>query len=58
MDQITNKQIKRDAKAMQMCYNFSAYDFCELAAKFEYDAGFDKETAERMAIEALRSYGK
>jgi len=55
MDQITNKQIKREAMAMQMCYNFSAYDFCELAAKFEYDAGYSKEDAERMAIEAMRS---
>lgn len=58
MDVINNKAIKREAQAMQMVYGFNLADFTELAGKFEFDAGFDRETAERMAIDALRSYGK
>lgn len=54
MDKIKNKSIQRDANALNMCYNFDAHEFCELAGKFEFDCGYDTETAERMAIEALR----
>jgi hypothetical protein len=54
MDKITDKSIQREAKALNMCYNFNAYEFCELAAKFEYDAGYSKEDAERLALQCIR----
>ena len=58
MDVIANKTIKREAQAMQMVYGFNLSDFTELAGKYEFDGGFDRETAERMAIEAMRSINR
>ena len=58
MNHINNKQTLREAKALKLVYRFEEMRFTELAAKFEHDAGFDKETAEQMALAEIRRMGK
>ena len=58
MEMITDTKIKREALAMQLVYNFNLYDFTELCGKFEFEAGYGKEDAERLALECIRSIGR
>lgn len=55
MDQITDKSIEREAKALKLVYGFDDYLFTELSAKFEFDAGYSKFEAEKLALDCIKS---